>query len=150
MVICLTQDLIDIIVEVPIDGIVLQFLIVCIGIRAVATAVDITIHPTMDTNRIAAIDGTGDIISTIDIIYVTSSNQQTGCVTGREMTFNAIECTIQFWHIIFIRVHIGHTTTTIDVVDVHTITVDNQQDTLFVCHRASISATVEITDCTVL
>ena len=66
------------------------------------------------------------------------------------MTFNAIECTIQFCNIIFIRVHIGHTTTTIDIVDVHTITVDNQQDALIVCHRTSISATVEVTDRTVL
>ena len=56
MVICLTQDLIDIIVEVPIDRVTLQILIVCIGIRAVATAVDITIHISTDTDRISAID----------------------------------------------------------------------------------------------
>ena len=66
-------------------GIILQGRIVRIRVRSIATAIDITLDTGIDTHGITAIDLSGDIITTIDIVDLTTLHQHTRCQSGREL-----------------------------------------------------------------
>ena len=66
-------------------GIILQQCIVRIGVRTIATAIDITLDTGIDTHGITAIDLSGDIITTIDVIDLSAPHQHTGRQSGREL-----------------------------------------------------------------
>ena len=107
----------NLIVKIAIDIIVLQIRIIRIRIRTITSTIDITLDVTMNTYSITTIDIAGDIITTIDIVDITSLNQDTGSITCRqEGTFNGLRRNSTF-----AGVHIGHTTTTKDVIDLHAI-----------------------------
>ena len=59
------------IIEVSPSSIVSQIGVICIGIRSVASTIDIAMDGGEDSNGIAAIDRTRDIIAAIDIVDVT-------------------------------------------------------------------------------
>ena len=62
----------DGIVEVAIDGVVLQLSIVGIGIGAVAPAVDVAINGRIDADGVAAGHTARDVVAAIHIVHVTT------------------------------------------------------------------------------
>ena len=73
-----------VIIEVTPDDVSFQFGIIGIGIGAVTATVDITADTGGDTYGITAIDITGEIITTIDILYLSASDKHTGGIAFGE------------------------------------------------------------------
>ena len=72
------------IIDVTIDVVVLIRFLVSIGIRTVTSTIDIALDAAMNTYRITTIDLACDIVTTIDVINITSGNQHTGRITCGE------------------------------------------------------------------
>ena len=112
------------IIQVAIDVVSLQSSVISIGIRPVTTTIDITLDTAVDTHGITAIDITGYIVSTIDVVDVACLYQHAGRITGgEESAINGL-----FRDIILIRVHIGHSATAEDVVNLHASRLDGHVD----------------------
>ena len=130
----------DWIIEVTIDIIALKIWVVRIRIGTVTTAVDITTDAAVDTHSIAALHIARDIVTAIHIVDITSENRNTGCITARYI--NALDgfC----WYGVNRRYHIGHTASTIHVVDHKLRSVDAQEDTIRMGHIAPITTAVKV------
>ena len=63
-----------VVVEVAIDVMPFQFGIVCIGIRAITTAIDISADTRMDADGITAIDTSRDVVTAIYVVDVATAN----------------------------------------------------------------------------
>ena len=68
----------NLIIVVAKEQAVFQVWIIGIGIRAVTAAIDAAANAGIDTHGIAAIDLSCDIVTTIDVVDVTATNQHTG------------------------------------------------------------------------
>ena len=104
-----------IIVEVLKHLLLTQLSIIRIGIGAVTTTIDIAIDRSTDADGITTIDLTGDIVTAIDIIDMTTINDD----TGRELLGEVIALDIRGRRIdaVHLRTDVGHTAATIEVLN---------------------------------
>ena len=94
----------------------------------------------MDTHCRTAIDHARDIITTIDVIDITTTNMHTGCITSRtEHTFDGFFIDSLSW------IHVCHTAAAIDIIDYQSIRVHRQVDTFLVCHRTTVTTRIQVT-----
>ena len=96
-----------------------QVSVVGIGIRAVATTIDVAKNAGVDTHGITTIDLTRDIITAIDIGNLSAAHRGTSRQTDRSNTaFGRIGCHVGH-HAInqFLGTHVGSAAATIDVGD---------------------------------
>ena len=86
---------------------------ICIG--AITAAIDVAIDGSIDTKGITAIDRTGDIITAIDIVDMSSTYQH----TRRQLCGEVVALQVRTRRIdaIHRRFHVSHTTTAIDIAD---------------------------------
>ena len=135
-----------IIVEVLIQIQLTQFRIIRISIRAITSAIDVATDSGTDTNSITAIDLTGNIVTTIDIVHITATNDDTRRKSDWEViTLKTVRR--RFIFTIHGRTDIGHTATTIQILNNNIRGALNIQEQAFrTGHCTLITAAVEVTD----
>ena len=77
--------LLRIIIEVAVAGKVFQSSVVGIGIRAVATTIDVAGNGGIDTHGITTEDMSGNIVTTVDVGHLTTTYNDTCSKAGREL-----------------------------------------------------------------
>ena len=145
-----------IIVEVAIDVVTYQLGIVGIRIGAVTSTIDITSNTGIYTYGITAIHTTCDIVTTIDIVDVTTTNQHTGRQACREfvnlITVFIMQLNVRRQDIKAVShwTNICHTTSAIDIVHLDGAVSHNfQQQSLRVRHSTLITTAIEVSDLSV-
>ena len=108
-----------------------------------------------DTYGIATIDVTRDIITTINIVDITCQHSDTSCIASGNFTRIIIgiqlDVSISDRSAISIkRTHIRLATTAIDVINLHSLAFDLQEQTLWSGHTSLIATTIEVADLTFL
>ena len=131
-----------VVVDVAIDVAILIIILVSIGIRAVAAAIDITFDTAVDTHGITAIHITRDIVATIDVIDVAGCHQHAGGIVCREKV--ALNRLCRNGRLV--GVHISHTATAIDVVNLHVWRSQCQMNTRLAGHGTLVTAAINIPD----
>ena len=136
--------MIGIIVQVSIGIIVLKFWVVRIGIRAVTTAIDITIDATVNADSITTKDITCNIVTTIYVIDVASSNQHTSRITGRERS--SFDSFLRNGFLSLVRINIGHTASAIDIVHLHAFRFYSNVNAVWMSHCTLVTTTIKISN----
>ena len=136
-----------VVVEVAIDEVVCQRLVVSIGIGAVTTAIDIAADSSTDTHGIAEIDTATHVVTTIDVMNLTTTHNHTGSKIIREAILgNFLHCCRCLSRTAF-RAHIGLTATAIDIIDVYLgVHTDVKEDTFFRSHASLVATAIEVLD----
>ena len=129
---------------------VLETFVVGVGVSTITAAVDVTVNGGIDTDGIAAIDRSRNVVTAIDIIDFTSTYEYTCRQLGREAVARQVRCRlIDAAHRWF---DICHTTAAIDILDnqvldvLHRVRCDFQQQTLRTRHTTLVTAGVEVAD----
>ena len=137
-----------IIIEIAVNWICLIFSFVGIRIRAVTTAIDVTSDRCIDTYRIATIDLTRNIITTINIIDISASHQYTcrQTYTFREQIAFQIG-SLSWMSQIASGDHIGLATATVDIINLDfRVCQYLQKKSISAGHISFVSTTVKVTD----
>ena len=96
----------------------------------------------MDTYGITAIDITGDIVTAIDIIDVTTCNIDTSSIISWEGHIHTVNFDCFRSNTIIIRIDICLTASAIDVVNLHIIAGNSQQKTIIMGHVTCITTAI--------
>ena len=134
------------IVEITISLIFFRYRI-CIWVCTITTTIYITIYGSMNTDSITAIDNTCYVVTTIDVIDMSTIYQH----TSRQFTGEIITFQVRTWYIfaVYRRLHVCHTATAIEVIDDKGgVIFDFKEQAFWRCHVTTVTTAVEVTHLT--
>ena len=110
-----------------------------------------------DTDGIAGIDVTRNVVTAIDVVDMTCQHSDTGCITRRNVVrvIRRIQCHLIVWNLTVVITivkwfYVCLTTTAINVINHHSCTFNLHEQSFRTGHTALITTSIEVADLTLL